>query len=71
MREDATCIQERTHLNPMSEEDTPQSWSGEDTPRSYVCQEGQLTCLNPIYYSGEDSEHTSILVISVVLIESK
>ena len=40
-----------------SREDTPQSWSGEDT--SILCQGGQLTRLNPI--SGEDSRHTSIL----------
>jgi hypothetical protein len=55
-------------LDPMSREDTPQSWSGEDTPGSYIGKDtpqsyirrGQWTHLNPM--SGEDSEHTSILV---------
>jgi hypothetical protein len=58
--------QERTHLDPMSREDTPRSWSGEDTPGSYVrrghasilCQE--RTRLDPM--SDEDSGHASILV---------
>ena len=68
-------------LNPMSREDTPQSWSGEDSPGSYIRKDswyasilyqertvdtqsyirrGQWTHLNP--GSGENSEHTSILV---------
>jgi len=56
MREGAS--QER-HTSILCQERTHSSWSGEDTPRSYV-RRGQWTRLDPI--SGEDSGHASTLV---------
>jgi len=52
-REDTPqSCQERIHLDPISGRTV-------DTPQSYI-RRGQWTHLNPM--SGEDSEHTSILV---------
>ena len=54
------------HLDPMSREDTPRSWSGEDTPGSYVrrghasilCQ--MRTVDTPPSWSGEGAPQTYV-----------